>query len=187
MWKFFTKETGIFADYFVVFDTFFLNYPASDPFEFFQKESRDQFVARALATVLDNWPEALPTWGNLRQVSFSFSFLTFSFFVVDEWCSLHLQVKMKNIFFDGALPSFLGFDHVYEQPGNGATPWQGALYVSKGRRVTFSPSWRAVFDMGQKEVETALPGGPSGSRFSKYYQSGIQGWLEGWYFKTKLE
>lgn len=94
---------------------------------------------------------------------------------------------MKNVFFDGALPAFMGFDHVYEQPGNGATILQGALYRSKGRQVTFSPSWRAVFEMGKGLVETALPGGASGVRFSKYYKSGIQDWLDGVYFPNKLE
>jgi penicillin amidase len=163
VWNHFVKETGIFADYFIVFDKFFLTYGDSDPFQFFHEEPRNHFLTRALTTVLDQWPADLPTWGKIRQV------------------------KMKNIFFDGSLPLSFGFDHIYEQPGNGATPWQGALYRSKGRQVTFSPSWRAVFDMGRKEVETALPGGPSGNRFSKYYKTGIQDWLDGKYHKTALK
>jgi len=53
---------------------------------------------------------------------------------------------MKNILFDGKLPSFLGFDVEYEQNGNPSTLWQGTIFKSNSRTMTFAPSWRLVTD-----------------------------------------
>ena len=89
---------------------------------------------------------------------------------------------MKNVFFDGRLPRWLGFDHgPIELPGNRATVVQGGIFTSHGRQTTFTPSWRFITDLGQDHALTALAGGPSGRRFSRWYTTDISRWLEGDY------
>jgi len=89
---------------------------------------------------------------------------------------------MTNIFFDGALPRWLGFDRgPFELPGNRATVVQGGIFSAHGRRTTFTPSWRYVTDLGEDQAATALAGGPSGRRFSRWYATDVQRWLEGGY------
>jgi len=97
------------------------------------------------------------------------------------------QVTMHNIFFDGKLPRILGFDHgPISLPGNRATVVQGGLFTAHGRTTTFAPSWRYITDMGANTVETVLAGGPSGSRFSKWYKTDVKRWLKGEYKRIDL-
>ena len=94
---------------------------------------------------------------------------------------------MDNIFFDGKLPRILGFDHgPISLPGNRATVVQGGLFTAHGRTTTFAPSWRFVTDMGTDTVETVLAGGPSGSRFSKWYKTDVERWLLGEYKRIEI-
>ncbi len=61
-------------------------------------------------------------------------------------------------------------------PGCHATPFQGHLLTTKTRESTFAPSYHFVTDMGTDEAWTNLPGGPSESAFSWWYQSDLERW-----------
>jgi penicillin amidase len=45
--------------------------------------------------------------------------------------------------------------------------------------VAVGPSYRFVTDLAQSVVWTALPGGPSDRRFSRWYTSGVRDWVAG--------
>ena len=82
----------------------------------------------------------------------------------------------------GPLPSFLGFDYgPIELEGNRATVVQGGIFTSHDRQTTFTPSWRFITDLGEDYALTALAGGPSGRRFSRWYTTDVQRWLTGTY------
>ncbi len=87
------------------------------------------------------------------------------------------KVLMKNIFFGGRLPRFLGFDHgPVELIGSRATIPQGQIFKSAGRVATYSPGWKFVADFAEEGIRSVLAGGPSDRRFSKWYKSGIKDW-----------
>lgn len=87
-----------------------------------------------------------------------------------------------NLLLQGKLPASFGFDtDAIPLPGGRATPQQGQIYVSNGRKTSFAPSIRMVADMGEAVLHTSLAGGPSDNRFSKWYKSGIQVWIDGNY------
>lgn len=92
------------------------------------------------------------------------------------------QVVLTNILFLGKLPSWAGFD-VGPIPirGGRATPHQGQVYESAGRRTSFVPSLRLMADMGEDVLHTSLAGGPSDRRFSKLYTSDLERWQQGKY------
>jgi penicillin amidase len=62
-----------------------------------------------------------------------------------------------------------------------ATPFQGHLLMTATRESTFAPSYHFVTDLGTDEAWTNLPGGPSESRFSKWYKTDIPRWAAGEY------
>ncbi|MEX1224763.1 MAG: penicillin acylase family protein, partial [Pirellulales bacterium] len=62
-----------------------------------------------------------------------------------------------------------------------ATLFQGHLFQVATRATTFAPSYHLVTDLAEDEVHTNLPGGPSESRFSRYYRNDIPLWQEGKY------
>ena len=50
------------------------------------------------------------------------------------------RITLTNIFFNGRMPGFLGFDRgPYALPGGRATPHQGQIYQSNGRTTSFAP------------------------------------------------
>ena len=61
--------------------------------------------------------------------------------------------------------------------GNRATVVQGAIYKSMGLTTIFAPSYRSITDLAGAQVHTALAGGPSDRRFSKWYATDILRWL----------
>jgi penicillin amidase len=78
----------------------------------------------------------------------------------------------------------LGYDsRRYPMPGNHATPFQGHVLQTATRESTFAPSYHFVTDLGTHEAWTNLPGGPSESRFSKWYKNDIARWFAGEYKK----
>jgi penicillin amidase len=91
--------------------------------------------------------------------------------------------RFTNRFFDGHRAGrLLGFRMAeMALPGNHATPFQGHLFRSAKRESTFAPSYHFVTDLGSDEAWTNLPGGPSESRFSRYYKIDIPRWAEGKY------
>jgi len=92
------------------------------------------------------------------------------------------RVMMTNILLGGKIPGPAGFDvGPIEIPGGRATPHQGQIYESAGRRTSFVPSFRMMVDMGRPGTFTALAGGPSDRRFSRWYTSDLGRWRSGRY------
>jgi penicillin amidase len=150
-WRVITAETAIIVDFYQCFDTVLLEGDAG----FFGEAGRAGIFRDVIGRVLGRYPsvEAVPTWGSQRGV------------------------MMTHLLFDGSLPRFLGFDYgpiVLE--GNRATVVQGAIYRSHGRSTTFAPSYRFVTDLSETTAYTALAGGASDRRFSRYYLSDLLRW-----------
>jgi len=155
VWDSMVSSTAIVADYYHLFDDVLLG---DDP-SWFGDEGQSKLYKRVLEEVLTEVDlEAISPWGR-RQ-----------------------QIMMKNVFFDGRLPRWVGFDHgPIELPGNRATIVQGGIFNAHNRQTTFTPSWRFITDLGEDWALTALAGGPSGRRFSKWYKTDIKRWLSGDY------
>lgn len=62
-----------------------------------------------------------------------------------------------------------------------ATPFQGHVVQTAKRETTFAPSYHFVTDFAEPCAWTNLPGGPSESRFSRFYRNDIPLWVEGKY------
>lgn len=94
-----------------------------------------------------------------------------------------------NRFFSGALTGrLLGYKSpLTPMPGCHATPFQGHLLVTATREATFAPSYHFVADLAMDEAWTNLPGGPSESRFSKWYESDIPRWIAGEYKRLTVD
>ncbi len=154
-WDAIVDLTSTLTDYYHVFDNVLLG---DDPTWFPGAGRNAVFEELLRETLTQVEPERVSRWGD-RQ-----------------------RVMMNNIFFNGALPRWLGFDWgPLELPGNRATVVQGQSFRLAGRATTFAPSWRMITDLGTDEVHTALPGGPSGRRFSKYYLTDLERWIHGDY------
>jgi len=92
----------------------------------------------------------------------------------------HNQITLTNLLLGGRLPRFMGFDvGPIPLPGGRATPHQGQVYTAAGRATSFAPSLRVIADMGQPGVRSALVGGPSDRRFSRWYKSDLDRWRRG--------
>jgi penicillin amidase len=156
-WRRIASETFLVAFHFHLLDDILT---AEDGEDWFGPGGRDALVARVVNGVLaDVDPSRLVPWGDGRSV------------------------VMKNVFFDGKLPAFLGFDHgPITVEGGRATIVQGQIMSLGGRTTTFCPSWRFVADLSTVEARTALAGGPSDRRFSRYYRTDVERWLS---LKTK--
>lgn len=107
----------------------------------------------------------------------------------DQPWSVTNAFKFTNRFFEAQFVGrALGF-HTGEfaMPGCHATPFQGHLLRAAKRETTFAPSYHFVADLGTQEAWTNLPGGPSESRFSKWYTSDIPRWRDGKYKRLAAE
>ncbi len=92
------------------------------------------------------------------------------------------RLKFNQIFFDGKLPAFLGFDRgPFSLPGSRSTVLQGQIFKNGGRTSTDSPAYRMITDMASHEIHTNLPGGASDRRFSRWYASDLKNWISGQY------
>ncbi len=92
------------------------------------------------------------------------------------------QMLMKNMFFDGKLPRFLGFDRgPITLKGGRSTVHQGQVFKAQGRNSSFGPSIRVIVDMAEDHLQTNLIGGVSDRRFSKWYCNDLDNWLNGKY------
>jgi penicillin amidase len=99
---------------------------------------------------------------------------------IDETWGERNPITLTNIFFAGRMPRLLGFDRgPVPLRGGRATPHQGQVFESAGRTTSFGPSLRLIADLGEKTLLTAMPGGPSDRRFSRWYDSGTADWLAG--------
>ena len=92
------------------------------------------------------------------------------------------RVVLGHLLLAGKLPRWCGFDRgPIALAGGRATPHQGQVYRSAGRTTSFAPSLRLIADMGEEVLHTAIVGGPSDRRFSRWYDSGVADWLAGAY------
>jgi penicillin amidase len=92
------------------------------------------------------------------------------------------RVLLKNIFFEGRLPRWTGFDRgPLRLPGGRATVSQGQIFRSAGRLATYAPAIRFTADFAEEGIRSVLAGGPSGRRFSRWYASGLKDWSAGTY------
>ncbi len=143
--------TGIFVDFYDNFDRILLD--ESSPW----LAGRDH-AALFRAAFDAACGESVPPWGEVNRVT------------------------LTNVFFAGKLPRFLGFDRgPVPLAGGRATPNQGQVYRSAGRDTSFAPSYRLIVDLGDEVAHTCLPGGPSDRRFSRWYCSELEAWLDGRY------
>ncbi len=141
--------TGVFIDFYQNFDRNLVD--ESSPW--LGDRTLEDVWRAALAKVANQSPER---WGNRNRI------------------------RLTNMFFGGKLPAFLGFDPgPIEIRGGRATPHQGQIYEAGGRLTSFTPSLRLVADMSEPDLHTAMCGGPSDRRFSRWYKSGVEGWLAG--------
>jgi len=147
------SNTGLFVDYFANFDAVLLDQDSP----WFQQADRSSLIKEAVETGLNVTPK--------------------------PYGSVH-HYDMMNIFLGGKLPGFMGFDIKNRpMPGSRATISQGQIWVAAGRINTFAPSFRMIVAMDKPGMLTNLPGGPSGSRFSRWYKSDLQRWELGGYKK----
>ncbi len=98
------------------------------------------------------------------------------------------NVELTNIFFDGKLPKFLGFDYgPINIQGCRATVVQGSVYEAYGRTTTFCPSWRFVCDLTENYAWTVLAGGPSDRRYGPHYLNDLEKWINLEYKKLQID
>ena len=148
---FLDAETGIFTDFYDSFERVLLSADSA----WFGGEKRETIWRRAAERALAGPVEP---WGRSRRVT------------------------MSHILFGGKMPRLLGFDRgPITLAGGRATVNQGQIYRSAGRVTSFAPSVRLVTDLGTDEVHTALAGGVSDRRFSRWYVSDLKRWLRGEY------
>jgi penicillin amidase len=90
------------------------------------------------------------------------------------------SMTMRHLVLGGRLPRVFGFDRgPVKLRGGRATVHQTQLVRIGGRDIAVGPSVRLVTDMAQRVIWTALPGGPSDRRWSRWYASGVAGWAAG--------
>jgi penicillin amidase len=144
------KESVVTHEYFPVFDRALLS---GDERLFFGIEGRAGVVARVASRVLAEDPAGLPRWGDVNRIT------------------------LTNIFFQGKLPHALGFDRgPISVEGGRSSIVQGQVLIAAGRKTSFCPSWRFVTDLTADAAGTALPGGPSDRRFSRWYANDLARW-----------
>jgi len=145
-----------------IFNDFYLNFDRillSEKSTWFGGRTRETLYLQAAEKALKAGPEK---WGDGRKVI------------------------LKNIFFGGKFPRFMGFDRgPVTIIGSLATPHQGQIFESAARQTTFAPSLRMVIDFSQDDVFTNMAGGPSDRRFSKWYCSDLENWISGKYKRLR--
>ncbi len=103
------------------------------------------------------------------------------------WSSVNYFHFTDRFFGNHQVGRMLGFNsRRYPMPGNHATPFQGHVLQTATRESTFAPSYHFVTDLGRDEAWTNLPGGPSESRFSKFYKNDVARWFTGEYKRLRL-
>ncbi|MFT5523968.1 MAG: penicillin amidase [Pirellulaceae bacterium] len=100
------------------------------------------------------------------------------------WSEVNYFHFTDRFFGNHRVGRMLGFNsRRYPMPGCHATPFQGHVLQTATRETTFAPSYHFVTDMSTDHAWTNIPGGPSESRFSSYYNNDISRWLTGEYKK----
>ena len=153
-------ETGTFIDFYQNFDRVLLAENSS----WFGGMSREEIFEKVVEKTLSTKEYEGKIWGSRQQFT------------------------MSHMLFGGTLPKFLGFDRgPITGVGGRSTIHQGQIYRSAGRITTFMPSLRMVTEMGEDVLYSNLMGGPSDNRFSKWYVSGLEDWLNYRYKETRAE
>ena len=117
---------------------------------------KGQIIRRAASRV---GTEKAPTWSRINNFHFT-----------------------NRFFGNHQVGRLLGFhSREYPMPGNHATLFQGHVFQTAAREQTFAPCYHFVTDFQTDDCWTNLPGGPSESRFSRYYKTGLSDWLAGKY------
>ncbi|MEM6655649.1 MAG: penicillin acylase family protein [Planctomycetota bacterium] len=99
-----------------------------------------------------------------------------------KWGDLNYFHFTNRFLGEGVTGRLLGMQSARTaMPGCHASPFQGHLLRTKTRESTFAPSYHFVTDLATDEAWTNLPGGPSESAFSKWYQSDVARWTAGEY------
>ena len=152
---FLAKETGFFVDFFDNVDRILL----SEKSAWFGGENREELFRRIAEDALKVAPRP---WGAVNRI------------------------KLTHLILGEKLPGVAGFDRgPIPLRGGRATPHQGQIFRSAGRATSFTPSYRMVTDLATDEVQTNLAGGPSDRRFSRWYCSDLENWLNGKYKTLK--
>ena len=147
--RFLWDETCIPANYYGNLDRILL----SEQSLWFAGRSRAELYREACARAL---AEPLLPWGQVQQLEFK-----------------HLLLGEK-------LPPWLGFNRgPFAVPGSRATIHQIQTYRFGGREACLGPGLRMATDLHEDAIHTALAGGPSDRRFSRWYASGLADWLAG--------
>jgi penicillin amidase len=142
-------ETYLPAHYFGLFDGILLR----ESSVWFRGATREEVYRQAAAASL-----AGPTipWGEVQKVEF------------------------KHLLFGDKLPAWLGFNRgPFPMPGSRGSVMQVQRFRFGGRDSAPGPAFRMVTDLAKDAIHTALAGGPSDRRFSKWYVSGLADWLAG--------
>ena len=171
-------ETGTFIDFYQNFDRVLLAENSS----WFGGMSRKEIYAKVVKKVLNTKEHEAK-----NKKSSSFVNLHDRRVKNKTWGERQ-QFTMSHMLFGGVLPRFLGFDRgPITGVGGRATIHQGQIYQSAGRTTTFFPSLRMVTEMGKDAIYSNLAGGPSDNRFSKWYVSDLENWLNYRYKVTRAE
>lgn len=126
-----------------------------------RKRDKGELIRKAAERLADESPQQ---WGDVNYFHFA-----------DRYFGNHQVGRI------------LGFaSRRYPMPGNFATLFQGHVWQTATRAATFAPSYHFITDLGEDFAFTNLPGGPSESRFSKYYNIDVPRWLAGEYKKLEL-
>ena len=105
----------------------------------------------------------------------------------EPWSEVNYFHFTNRFFGNRQVGRLLGFtSRRRAMPGCYATPFQGHVMQTATRESTFAPSYHFVTDMGTDEAWTNLPGGPSESRFSKFYKIDLDRWFRGKYKRLGL-
>ncbi len=103
------------------------------------------------------------------------------------WSKINFFHFTDRFFGNHQVGHILGFNsRRHAMPGCHATLFQGHVLHTAKRETTFAPSYHFVADLSTQEAWTNMPGGPSESRFSRYYKSDISRWFSGQYTRLGL-
>jgi penicillin amidase len=90
------------------------------------------------------------------------------------------RIVFRHLLFGGRMPGWAGFDKgPFSIHGGRSTLHQVQRVPGRGHESIVAPVYRFVCDLGEEGAWTALAGGPRDRWGSRYYASGLLGWLEG--------
>lgn len=104
------------------------------------------------------------------------------------WSNVNYFHFTDRFFGSHQVGHILGFNSPrHPMPGCHATVFQGHVLQTAKRESTFAPSYHFITDLGTHHAHSNLPGGPSESRFSRYYKSDVPLWFDAEYKRLEGE